>query len=147
MQLFSLWYICLVGLGRLTPHSLTFQLYRGGKFYWWNQKPENREKTTGLPQVTDKRYHIMLYRVHLAISGIRTPHLSGERHRLHIQVVVNPTTIRSRLRRPFSFVFGNKGSFQFLVFCEQFSFYEHARVVFGLLYFVVKIQFSVCGIL
>ena len=62
----------LIGLGLwcLMPLSTIFQLYRGGKFYWW-RKLEYLRKSKDLPQVTEKLYHI---------SGIRTHNVSGDRH-------------------------------------------------------------------
>ena len=71
LMVFELWCQC---------HSTIYQLYRGFVLL--------EEKTTDLPQVTNKLSHIMLYQVHLGMSGIRTHKVSGDRHRLPRQLSI-----------------------------------------------------------
>jgi hypothetical protein len=55
--------------------------------YWW-RKQEHLEKTIDLPQVTDKLYHIMLYRVHLTMCGNQTQNFNNDDHGLDCHLIV-----------------------------------------------------------
>ena len=63
MTLLSMYYYGWLVLLCLTPLSTIFQLYRDALMVERTVLPG---ESTDLPQVTDKLYHIMLYRVHLA---------------------------------------------------------------------------------
>ena len=68
--------ICPLEVMCLTPLSKIFQLL----LLW------RKLEYPDLSQVTDKLYHIVFYRVHIAMNGVQTHNLSGDRQRLHMQL-------------------------------------------------------------
>ena len=65
--MFTIRFMLELGLWYITPLSTIFQLYRGGQF----------SLVEDLSQVTDTLYYIMLYRVHVAMSGIQAHDVSN----------------------------------------------------------------------
>ena len=63
----------MVGLWCLTPLSTLSVIS------WWSVLLV-QETRINLLQVTEKLYHIMLYRIHLAMNRVRTHNFSGYRH-------------------------------------------------------------------
>jgi len=61
------------------PLSTIFQLYFGGQFYW-RMKPEKPEKTTDLPQITDKLFSHNVVSSTPRLSGVRTHNVSDDMH-------------------------------------------------------------------
>ena len=48
--------------------------------YLWRKVEYNERKNIDLPQVTDKRYNVILYHVHLNMRRIRTHNFSSDTH-------------------------------------------------------------------
>jgi hypothetical protein len=109
------------GLWCLTPLSTihVFQFYLSGQFFsWWGVLDTTLcDKvyqwlatclwfSLGTPvsstnlKLTAKIKLKYMYWVHLTMKGVQTHNFSGDRYWLHVQVVVNPTTIRSRQWQP-----------------------------------------------
>ena len=109
-----------LGLWCLMPLSTIFQLYRGGQFYWW-RKLEYQEKNH---QPVASHRQTLSYNVVLStprLGGVWTHNVSGDRHWLHrLLVVINPSTIRSRPRRPLYIWYITRSTYNIWCGCERF---------------------------
>ena len=72
------WLVCLWSL---TPLSTILSYIAAVSFI--GEETEVPGENNDMSQVTDKPFHIILYRVHLAMHGVRTHNFCGDRHLLH----------------------------------------------------------------
>ena len=83
-------YVCMYDLDAIDSAELDFNNISATSWRW--RKSEYMEKTTDLPQVSDKFYHIMLYWMHF-VMVIGIDYIGSFKYNYHtIMTVTDPTT-------------------------------------------------------
>jgi hypothetical protein len=62
------------------PLSTIFQLYRNGQFTGEETRVPEENHQPAVSHKQNSSHNVVLYRVHLTMSGIRTHNISGDRY-------------------------------------------------------------------
>jgi len=106
MSLSTIWRL---GLWCLMPLSTIFQLYIVTVFSWWRKPDFYLEKTTDLPQFTDKLYHVMLYWIHLEWVGFQ----------LTTSVVIDTDCIGKNVLQSWYHIFLTSNTYLYINICYR----------------------------